>query len=409
MLKSVSALVLDGLAVFEFGVICEVFGIDRSADGVPNFDFKVCGPEAGKPLRTSVGAALTPDHGLDALAGADLVAIPAIGGSDYLPEALDAVRAAAEAGSIILTVCSGAFLAGAAGLLDGRPCTTHWMHADALARMYPTAKVDRNVLYVDDGNLITSAGTAAGIDACLHLVRRELGSEVTNKIARRMVVPPQRDGGQRQFIDQPIPVRCSERFAPHLDWIVGNLDKPHTVSTLAKRAAMSTRTFARRFVEETGTTPMQWITDHGCCMRVACSRRRISTSTGSRGRPGSARPRCCAIISGGSSASRRRTIGASSPAATRNPTRTWRLRRSPVGLALDVDVDRRVLRRVDAVTRVIDVGVGEPVHAGDRAERKCRRGIRVDLDVVAALLQLAHGVGGRPVAGRCGAGRGREG
>lgn len=269
MLRSVSTLVLDGLAVFEFGVICEVFGIDRSADGVPNFDFKVCGPEPGKPVRTSVGATLTPEHGLDGLAGADLVAIPVIGGSEYLPEALEAVRAAADAGSILLTVCSGAFLAGAAGLLDGRPCTTHWMHADALARKYPTAKVDRNVLFVDDGNLITSAGTAAGIDACLHLVRRELGSEVTNKIARRMVVPPQRDGGQRQFIDQPIPIRCSERFAPHLDWIIGNLDKPHTVSTLAKRAAMSTRTFARRFVEETGTTPMQWITDQ----RVLYARR----------------------------------------------------------------------------------------------------------------------------------------
>ncbi|MBX8689646.1 AraC family transcriptional regulator [Mycobacterium vulneris] len=274
MLRSVSTLVLDGLAVFEFGVICEVFGIDRSADGVPNFDFKVCGPEPGKPLRTSVGATLTPEHGLDALQGADLVAIPAIGTSDYLPEALDAVRAAADAGSIILTVCSGAFLAGAAGLLDGRPCTTHWMHADALARKYPTAKVDRNVLFVDDGNLITSAGTAAGIDACLHLVRRELGSEVTNKIARRMVVPPQRDGGQRQFIDQPIPVRCSEGFAPHLDWIMSNLDKPHTVTTLARRSAMSTRTFARRFVEETGTTPMQWITDQ----RVLYARRLLEES-----------------------------------------------------------------------------------------------------------------------------------
>jgi transcriptional regulator GlxA family with amidase domain len=260
MIKSVSALVLDGLAVFEFGVICEVFGIDRSADGVPNFDFKVCGPEPGKPVQTSVGAALIPDHGLDALIGADLVAIPAISGP-YLPEALDAIRAAAEGGAIILTVCSGAFVAGAAGLLDGRPCTTHWMHADELARAYPTARVDRNVLFVDDGNLITSAGTAAGIDACLHLVRRELGSEVTNTIARRMVVPPQRDGGQRQYIEQPIPVRCSDSFAPHLDWILTNLDKPHTVATLAKRASMSARTFARRFVDETGRTPMQWVTD----------------------------------------------------------------------------------------------------------------------------------------------------
>jgi transcriptional regulator GlxA family with amidase domain len=208
-----------------------------------------------------VGATIIPDHGLDDLVGADLVAIPAIGGTDYLPEALDAVRAAAESGSIILTVCSGAFVAGAAGLLDGRPCTTHWMHADDLAQQYPTARVDRNVLFVDDGNLITSAGTAAGIDACLHLVRRELGSDVTNKIARRMVVPPQRDGGQRQYIDQPIPVRCSERFAPHLDWILSNLDQPHTVATLAARAHMSARTFARRFVEETGRTPMQWVTD----------------------------------------------------------------------------------------------------------------------------------------------------
>src|SRR5262249_11384714 len=230
-----------------------------------------CGPEPGKPLRTSVGAYITPDDGLDALVGADLVAIPAISTQygPYLPEALEMVRRAADSGSIILTVCSGAFVAGAAGLLDGRPCTTHWMHADELAGMYPTAKVDRNVLFVDDGNLITSAGTAAGIDACLHLVRRELGSEVTNKIARRMVVPPQRDGGQRQYIDQPIPAHCSEGFAPHLDWILTNLDKPHTVATLSRRASMSARTFARRFVDETGTTPMQWVTDQ----RVLFARR----------------------------------------------------------------------------------------------------------------------------------------
>jgi transcriptional regulator GlxA family with amidase domain len=148
------------------------------------------------------------------------------------------------------------------------------MHADELARRYPTAQVDRNVLFVDDGNLITSAGTAAGIDACLHLVRRELGSEVTNTIARRMVVPPQRDGGQRQYIDQPIPVRCSDGFAPHLDWILTNLDKPHTVATLAKLANMSARTFARRFVEETGRTPMQWVTDQ----RVLYARRLLEES-----------------------------------------------------------------------------------------------------------------------------------
>jgi transcriptional regulator GlxA family with amidase domain len=269
MLKTVSALVMEDLAVFEFGVICEVFGIDRSSDGVPNFDFRVCGVNPGKPLRTTVGAQLIPESGLDDLVGVDLVAVPAVSGKSYPPEALEALRKAHESGSTVLTVCSGAFVAGAAGLLDGRRCTTHWMHADELQRMYPSAKVDRNVLFVDDGDLITSAGTAAGIDACLHLVRRELGSVVTNTIARRMVVPPQRDGGQRQYIDQPVPVRCSAGFAPQLDWLLAHLDKDHSVATMAANANMSPRTFARRFVEETGTTPMQWVTDQ----RVLFARR----------------------------------------------------------------------------------------------------------------------------------------
>ncbi|MGK2881182.1 MAG: helix-turn-helix domain-containing protein [Mycobacterium sp.] len=269
MMRTVSVLVLDGLAPFEFGVVCEVFGIDRSADGVPNFDFKVCGREAGRTLRTTVGATLTPEHGLDQLIGADLVCVPAIATSSYPEEALEALRKTAAMGSTLLSVCSGAFVLGAAGLLDDRACTTHWMHADDLARQYPSAKIDKNVLFVDDGNLITSAGTAAGIDACLHLVRRELGSAITNSIARRMVVPPQRDGGQRQYIAMPVPQRCSEGFAPHLDWILSNLHEVHTVATLARRANMSARTFARKFVEETGTTPMQWVTDQ----RVLFARR----------------------------------------------------------------------------------------------------------------------------------------
>jgi transcriptional regulator GlxA family with amidase domain len=265
MLRSVAVLVLDKLAVFEFGIICEVFGIDRESEGVPKFDFRVCGLQAGRPIRTSVGVQVIPEHGLDGLAGADLVAVPAAQAADgphpYPPEALAALRAAAKAGSTILTVCTGAFVAGAAGLLDGRHCTTHWAHAEELARMYPTARVDRNVLYVDDGNLITSAGTAAGIDACLHLVRRELGSKVTNTIARRMVVPPQRDGGQRQFITQPVPTHCSPGFAPQLDWVLANLGQSHSVASMARHANMSERTFARKFVEETGTTPMQWVAD----------------------------------------------------------------------------------------------------------------------------------------------------
>ena len=281
VLKTVSALVLDNVAVFEFGVICEVFGIDRQGDGVPKLDFRACGPEAGQPVRTSGGALLVPEHGVDGLIGADLVVVAAGGGERHAVDAdtrhadrpgaevLDALRAAAQAGSTILTVCAGAFIAGAAGLLDGRRCTTHWAYADELARRYPTAEVDRDVLFVDDGDLITSAGSAAGIDACLHLVRRELGSAITNVIARRMVVPPQRDGGQRQYIVQPVPVRCSAGFAPQLDWILANLAKMHSVAAMAAHAHMSPRTFARRFVEETGTTPMQWVTDQ----RVLYARR----------------------------------------------------------------------------------------------------------------------------------------
>jgi transcriptional regulator GlxA family with amidase domain len=278
MLKSVAVLLLERLSIFEFGIVCEVFGIDREADGVPAFDFRVCGVQAGRPLQTSVGAQVIAEHGLDALADADLVAVPAAQAADgshrYPREALLALRSAARAGATILTICTGAFIAGDAGLLDGRRCTTHWAHAEELARMYPTARVDRDVLFVDDGNLITSAGTAAGIDACLHLVRRELGSRVTNIIARRMVVPPQRDGGQRQFIDQPVPTRCSAGLAPQLDWILANLDKPHSVATMARRANMSGRTFARKFVDEIGTTPMQWVTDQ----RVLFARRLLEES-----------------------------------------------------------------------------------------------------------------------------------
>lgn len=262
MLRTVAVLVLDRLAVFEFGVVCEVFGIDRAADGVPNFDFRVCGVRAGEPLRTSVGALLTPQHGLEGLRGADLVVVSARPiRDDYPEEALQALRQAAEDGANILTVCSGVFIAGAAGLLDGRRCTTHWMYTDELAQRFPSAEVDEDVLFVDDLNLITSAGTAAGIDACLHLVRRELGSDIANRIARRMVVPPQRSGGQRQFIPAPMPEVSTDGFGDLFDWLTENLGEPHTVADLAARVHMSTRTFARRFTDRTGVTPMRWITD----------------------------------------------------------------------------------------------------------------------------------------------------
>lgn len=261
MLKTVAAVVIDKVAPFEFGVLCEVFGIDRTEEGVPPVEFRVCGERPGEPIRTSVGAMLIPELGLDAVEGADLVCVPAANIRDVYPEAvLEALRKALDQGSTLLSVCSGAFILGSAGLLDGRHCTTHWRHGDELQERFPTILLDPDVLFVDDGNIITSAGTAAGIDACLHLVRRELGSAAANAIARRMVVPPQRDGGQRQYVELPIPECTADSLAPLLTWLLDNLKIEHTVAELARRANMSERTFARRFVAETGTTPNKWLT-----------------------------------------------------------------------------------------------------------------------------------------------------
>ena len=260
MLRSVAVLLLDELAVFEFGVLCEVFGVDRTDDGVPRLDFRVCGVRPGEPVSTTGGVRVVAERGLDGLRGADLVAVPATTSRDYPPEALAALRDAAAAGATLLTVCSGVFVLGAAGLLDGRRCTTHWMTVDELRSRHPAAVVDPDVLFVDDDTIVSSAGTAAGIDACLHLVRRELGSAAVNVIARRMVVPPQRDGGQRQYIEQPVPSCSAEGLAPTLDWVVANLHLEHSVTGLARRATMSERSFARRFVAETGTTPHRWLT-----------------------------------------------------------------------------------------------------------------------------------------------------
>jgi len=260
MLRSIAVLVLPQVSPFEFGTICEVFGIDRTAEGLPPFELRVCGPEAGVPVSSTVGCAVVPEYGLEGLRDADLVAVSATRLREYPDEVVDAVREAAASGSTMLGVCSGAFLLGAAGLLDDRPCTAHWMNVDDLRERFPRARIDPDVLFVDDGDLVTSAGTAAGIDACLHVVRRELGSAAVNVIARRMVVPPQRDGGQRQFVEQPVPQCRADGLAPVLDWVVENLEIEHSVSDLARRARMSDRSFARRFVAETGTTPHRWLT-----------------------------------------------------------------------------------------------------------------------------------------------------
>ena len=264
MLRNVAVVVLNEFHPFEFGVICEVFGIDRSEEGLPTYDFAVVGGEPG-PLRSSNEFTMQTRFGLERLAEADLIALPAV--SDYrvgwrqYPEPLLAeLRSAADRGTRLLSVCSGAFILGEAGLLDDRRCTTHWRYAGELARRFPAAKVDPDVLYVDDDPVITSAGTAAGIDACLYLVRKEQGSRVANGIARRMVVPPQRDGGQAQYVAQPVAPSCGGTLRDLLEWLQANLDAPLTVRQLAARAHMSERTFARKFVQDIGTTPQRWLT-----------------------------------------------------------------------------------------------------------------------------------------------------
>jgi transcriptional regulator GlxA family with amidase domain len=259
--KTVAAVVLHGVAPFELAVACEVFGIDRSELGVPWYRFLVCAAEP-PPIRTSVGFTIDTPHGLEGLREADLIVVPpGQGESDSPPAALlDELRRAHDRGARIMSVCTGAFILAAAGLLDGRPATTHWAHAAELAARYPKIKLDPGVLYVDDGDILTSAGTAAGIDLCLHIVRQDHGAEIANGVARRMVVPPHRDGGQAQFVDQPLPdLPACDPFTEALVWVEAHLGEPITVEDLAARSAMSPRTFARRFRATTGTTPHQWL------------------------------------------------------------------------------------------------------------------------------------------------------
>ena len=258
MLQKVVLLAIPGLTPFEFGVICEVFGIDRTASGGPAFDFTISAATPG-PIRTSLGFTISVENDLSAAADADLIAVPAHG-LDRVDEAyLQVIRDAERRGAWILSVCTGAFVLGQAGILSGRRSTTHWMHTDKLAADFPETTVDPDVLFVEDRRVVTGAGTAAGIDAALHVVRKELGASAANVIARRMVVPPQRDGGQSQYIENPITECSIDSLARVTDWMVENLDQDLTVDQLARRALMSSRTFARRFRADTGTTPAAWL------------------------------------------------------------------------------------------------------------------------------------------------------
>ena len=261
MLRNVAVAVCDRVAAFELGVVCEVFGLDRTADGLPGYDFAVCAAEP-PPLRTTSGFLIDTPHGIDRLAQAELIAIPAWRSVDERPPdaLLAALRAAVDRGARVMSVCSGAFVLAAAGLLDGRRATTHWRHVKALAEHYPAIRVEPDVLYIDEGSVLTSAGTAAGIDLCLHIVRQEYGAEVANAIARRMVVPAHRDGGQAQYIEAAVPDAADANgISLILEWAQRHLDEPLTVEQLASHGHMSVRTFARRFLKSTGTTPHQWL------------------------------------------------------------------------------------------------------------------------------------------------------
>ena len=258
MLNKIVLLTIPGLAPFEFGVICEIFGIDRSESGGPTFDFTIATADPG-PVRTSLGFDMFIQNGLDVAADADLIAVPAHGIERVDERYLEVIRAAEARGAWVLSVCSGAFALAQAGILHGRKATTHWMHTTKLAEWYPATEVDADVLFVEDRKVVTSAGTAAGIDAALHIVRRELGAAATNVIARRMVVPPQRDGGQSQYIQSPVQECKSDSFAIVTEWMLEHLDEDLTVDQLARRALMSSRTFARRFRADMGTTPAAWL------------------------------------------------------------------------------------------------------------------------------------------------------
>ncbi|WP_437052210.1 helix-turn-helix domain-containing protein [Streptomyces sp. enrichment culture] len=256
-MPTVALAITDGMLHLELSLACEVFGADLTHIVDPWYRFSLCGPS---PVRLG-RFHLEPDHGLDHLALADTVIVPGWADTDQDPpaELVDAVRAAHEAGARVASLCTGAFVLAAAGLLDGKRATTHWAHTRELARRHPKVTVDPDVLYVDNGSVLTSAGKAAAMDLCLHLVRLDHGSSIANKIARRLVVPPHRDGGQAQFIATPVPEPGNHPLADLFPWVMGRLNEPLTVEDLARQAQMSSRHLGRHFKQVTGTTPLQWL------------------------------------------------------------------------------------------------------------------------------------------------------
>lgn len=259
--RCIAVLAFPGISPFHLSIPCAIFGEDRSAANIPRFDLRLCAELAGA-TKTSTGFEIVVAHDLAGLDAADTIIIPgwADPQAQASPALIAALQAAHRRGVCLVGLCLGTFVLAAAGMLDGRRATTHWLCADQFARRYPRVRLDPDVLYVDDGDILTSAGAAAGIDCCLHLLRRWYGAEIANRVARRMVVSPHRQSGQAQFIELPLPTSpAGEQFSMVLDWALRHLDQPLSVDLLAEQAHMSRRTFTRRFRQATGNTVVDWL------------------------------------------------------------------------------------------------------------------------------------------------------
>jgi AraC family transcriptional regulator, transcriptional activator FtrA len=257
----VSVLAYEGMSAFETGIVTEVFGLRWPELDVAWYELTICADRPGS-VRMLGGATLRTPYGLDDLASADTVIVPSVTDPavDPRPEVVTALRLAHRRGARLVSICSGAFALAAAGLLDGRRATTHWRYADQLQRRYPRVDVDPRPLYVDTGDILTSAGCAAGLDLCLHIVRLDHGGVVANAIARRLVIQPHREGGQAQYIEGPMAADVDDhRITASMDWALAHLAEPITVRTLARRAHMSDRTYLRHFTRATGTSPIRWL------------------------------------------------------------------------------------------------------------------------------------------------------
>jgi AraC family transcriptional activator FtrA len=258
---TVSVLAFPGMSLFETGIVTEVFGLPRPEFDLPWYRLRICTPTA-EPVPVIGGASLEASGGLAELAAADTVIVPGVADvhAGPAPEVLDALRCAHARGARIVSICSGAFALAAAGLLNGRRATTHWRYADAFRSRFPDVALDPAVLYLAEGSVWTSAGSAAGLDLCLHVIRTDHGASIANAVARRLVVQPHRDGGQAQFIEAPMPAAAEDdRIAASLTWALARLAEPLTLPQLARQAHMSPRTYLRHFTRATGTSPIRWL------------------------------------------------------------------------------------------------------------------------------------------------------